>query len=294
MANEYDRILRENISEIFIPLVERQLGVEIAKSRVLPTKFTGTFEREVDHLFDVHTKSGKHFLIHFEFQTNNSPKMLRRMLLYHGHIYFKYGLPIEHFVIYLGKSPARMQDQMEPEAVFEGYHLVSIRRQRLADLLSSQVPEEVVLGILSNYGNLEVDEVVRQIVHRLKEISADPESLHISLKQLGILSRIVKLDSKVINELKNMPLDIDFKGHVLYKEGEAEGLAKGKAEGKAEGIAEGKAEGIAEGKAEGEVEGMRKVVLQLLREGVLDLSHAARTLGVTESEVLAMAKNADQ
>ena len=63
-----------------------------------------------------------------------------------------------------------------------------------------------------------------------------------------------------------MPLDIDFKGHVLCKEG----------------------------KAEGKAEGMRKVVLQLLREGVLDLSRAAKTLGVTESEVLAMAKNVDQ
>ena len=126
MANEFDRIFKENIESIFIPIVERRLGVEIVESKPLPTKLTGTFEREVDHLFDVRTKGGKRFLLHFEFQTHNDQKMLRRIVLYHGHLFFKYGLPIRHFVIYLGTKPMQMRAELRREEVFTGFSTLMV------------------------------------------------------------------------------------------------------------------------------------------------------------------------
>lgn len=252
--NDFDRIFRENIGAIFMPIVERCLQVEIVERKVLPTKLTGTFEREVDHLFEILAKDGKRFLLHFEFQTQNDSMMLRRIVLYHGHLYYKYGLPIKHFVIYLGAKPPRMRTRLEVDEQMEGFSMLALRSVKLEDTLASSVPEELVLGILNDFGDLDDLEVIRKIIQRLQAISGDEGRLGKYLKQLKILSRIRKLDKLVIEEVEKMPLTINIQEDYLYN--------RGKAEGK------------------------RDTLIELYSQGIITLAKVAEQLETTEAEVL--------
>jgi hypothetical protein len=47
-ANQYDKIVRENLEELFIPFIVKQLGIQVTIEEVLPDKLHTTEEREMD------------------------------------------------------------------------------------------------------------------------------------------------------------------------------------------------------------------------------------------------------
>lgn len=67
----YDKIMRENLQEIFLPLVEERLKVKIKTFRALPDKQETTIERETDAFLSVETQDGEKFILHLEFQTSD-------------------------------------------------------------------------------------------------------------------------------------------------------------------------------------------------------------------------------
>ncbi len=127
MANDYDKILKENIATVFLPLAAKYLGIRIVRSEELKDKLQTTIEKETDFIRIVETDGGEKFILHLEFQSVDEEGMVYRMQEYYGLLRRKYRLPVRQFVIYLGQKASVMQTQLGPEEVFTGFTLRSLR-----------------------------------------------------------------------------------------------------------------------------------------------------------------------
>lgn len=226
-GNLYDRIFRENAKYIFIPLIEQELNIKITSFQELQEKFTKTIERETDFLYRVTTSEKKEILLHIEFQTQDDKDMLYRMAEYHGLIYKKHRLPVQHIVIYLGTGKSKMKSKIPSEELFLGFDLINIHELNTTSLLSSQVPEVVLLALLSDYEQERTEAILRLIIIQLKAISKSANDLNKYLQQLILLSRLRKLEDTTIKILSTMPITYDITTDYLYKQGEIKGIKEG-------------------------------------------------------------------
>jgi len=225
-GNLYDRIFSENSEHLFIPIVERKLGFKIKRYKVLPDKLTKTVEREVDFLYEIELEDGTVELLHLEFQTENDNRMVYRIGFYHGMVWYKYQKPIRHVVVYLGKGKASMRTQLTEEETYRGFDLVNVHELDTEVLLSSQVPEVILLAFLSNFEPQRKEAVLRLVIQQLKKYSSSKSELSRYLQQLTILAKLRNFDNEAIKIVRDMPLlhDIDIKDNILYQEGREEGI----------------------------------------------------------------------
>ncbi|MEZ4888547.1 MAG: hypothetical protein R3E32_27735 [Chitinophagales bacterium] len=262
-GNLYDRIFKENAEALFIPLIEQELDIKIISYKPLQEKMTKTIEREMDFFYQVVTDENKKILLHIEFQTQNDKNMIYRMVEYHGLAFRKHKLPIKHIVIYLGKGKPSMKTKLKDEEKFEGFDLINIHELNTTQLLGSQVPEIVLLALLSNYEVERTDAILRLIVMQLKAVSKTPEELSKYLQQLIVLSRLRTLEDLTIKIIQDMPITYDIKKDALYKKGKEEGIQ----EGIVEGIQKGIQKGIQEGIQEGIQKTLENVAINCLKQG---------------------------
>ena len=115
------------------------------------SKLPKTLEREVDFLYKVKTKKQEELLLHLEFQSHDNAEMLERMQEYHGIIYRKYRLPIQHIVIYLGKGVSKMRSKLPASEVFTGFELININEIDVNYLLNVDKPEVIILALLKTF-----------------------------------------------------------------------------------------------------------------------------------------------
>ncbi len=252
VAQDYDKILRENVGQFLLSVSERLFGFGIAHSTEVKDTLPTTLSKEPDFLRIVEPTAGHPFLLHLEFQTADTPDMVFRMQEYFVLLRRKFNLPVRQFVLYLGNRPARMPTQLPPEEVFEGFILRSLHQYDYRQPLASVVPEEVLLAVLSDFGKERAEVVVGQIIRRLVEISGTEKALRKYVRQLLVLARLRKLSIEVKKQLRYMPIEYDIRQDAFYQQG----------------IAEGKAEGIAEGKAE--------MIRSLLADGTLPIEKIAQ------------------
>ncbi len=222
-GNLYDRIFRENVQDIFLPLIEMELGLKFKSYKVLQEKIAKTLEREVDFLCEIITEDDNKELLHIEFQTKNDGEMIYRMQEYHGLIYRKYKLPIHHVVVYLGESKTKMVSSLSDEGVFTGFSLICVNELDTERLLSKQVPEIVIMALLSNYKKEQVESVLRLILNKLEKIPKSKNASGRYINQLLLLSKLCNLEKKIIKTLEDMPVLLDINDSVLFKRGKLEG-----------------------------------------------------------------------
>ena len=226
-GNKYDRIFRENIESIFLPIIERHLNIKIKNKEPLPEKLVSTVEREVDTLYRIETVAGDKFLLHWETQTRNDKNMLYRVGEYHALDLKKYKLPIIHVVLYLGETPSNMRSILPENEIYTGFELLSIRDMNAEELLASKIPEEVLLSILADYDKKESNNMIRSILLKLEELCKDEKSVRKYTNQLTILSKLRNLETETISKIKDMPQLFDIRTSVLFKEGREEGREEG-------------------------------------------------------------------
>jgi hypothetical protein len=220
LANDYDKILKENITSLLLPLTEKYLGIKIKDSRELKDKLQITIEKEPDFIRIVKTDKEEEFILHLEFQTQDEEGMIYRMQEYFGLLRRKYQLPVKQFVIYLGGKKSTMQTQLAPEEIFTGFSLKSLRDYSYENLLDSQVPEEIVLAILSDFNKQKPVEVIRQILSKLKEIGTDEITLRKYIRQLSVLARLRNLAKETQKQINKMGLTYNITEDYLYQEGQ--------------------------------------------------------------------------
>ena len=242
-GNLYDKILKENAEQLFLPLVEERLNIKIKSFQPLQEKLQTTIEREMDFFYEVTTETEISFLLHLEFQTENDPEMIYRAAEYHGMAFRRKKIPIKHIVIFLGAGALTMKTEIAEEEVFKGFEVIHVYTMNTSVLLASQVPEIILLAILSEIPSDKIESVLRLLIQQLKKVCKNENQLSRYLKQLIILSRLRKFEDTTIKIIEDMPITYDIETDYLYLRGEAKGVAKGEARGEAKGEARGKIKG---------------------------------------------------
>jgi hypothetical protein len=220
LANDNDKILKENIAALLLPLTEKYLNIKIIYSRELKDKLQTTIEKEPDFIRIVKTDIDGEFILHIEFQTQDEERMIYRMQEYFGLLRRKHQLPVRQFVIYLGKQRSRMHTKLSPKEVFTGFSLKSLRNYSCENLLDSQIPEEIILAILSNYKEQKPAEIIRRILEKLKGIGTDEITLRKYIRQLAILARLRNLTKETHKQIQEMGLTYNITEDYLYQEGQ--------------------------------------------------------------------------
>lgn len=226
-GNIYDKIFRENAEHLFIPLIAKLFKLKIASYKPLQVKFPKTSEGEVDFLYEIVDANQNKQILHVEFQSDNDPNMLERMQEYHSKIYKKFKLPISPLVINLSRKAFTARTQLKPEEIFKGYEVINLFELPTNEMLSSQVPEVVVLALLSNYPKNEIEGVLRLIIKQLKKMATTEKDLRRYVTQLLFLSRLRNFEVETEKIIDNMPITYDIETDGLYIKGKAEGLEKG-------------------------------------------------------------------
>lgn len=93
--------------------------------------------------------------------------------------------------------------------------------------IDSQIPEEVVLAILCDFGQDQPVQVVRQILRHLHKILRRSNRIKKYQKQLLILSRLRKMQLIVKSEVEAMTIHYDIETDDLYLQGIEKGIEQG-------------------------------------------------------------------
>ena len=124
---EFDRVIKENIELIFVPILEKLLNFTIAESFEIKDKIQRTLERKPDYLKRVIDGQWQEFILQLEFQTNDDHEMVYRTAEYRAILQRKHRLPVRQFVIYLGDDMPKMRTILDPEEQITGFELYNIR-----------------------------------------------------------------------------------------------------------------------------------------------------------------------
>ncbi|GAB4397561.1 MAG: hypothetical protein OHK0053_14290 [Microscillaceae bacterium] len=218
-SKAYDKILRENVGEFFLSISQKFLGFAIVQAEALPDELPTTLEHEADFLRRVLTEDGQSFILHIEFQTQDSEEMIYRMQAYFALLQVRYKIPIRSFVIYLGAKPSRMRNQLAESETFRGFELISLRNLEAERFLVSDIPEEIMLALLGDFGPKKSQEILRKIINRPKELSPDPLTLQKYIRQVLTLARLRNLQDLTHKTLQHMALTYNIENDTLYQKG---------------------------------------------------------------------------
>jgi hypothetical protein len=221
-GNVFDKVVKENLDEVFIPFVISSLGIDIAtiEIEILPDKLFTTEEREMDLLLKLTDKKGRIFLLHVEFQSKPDYEMIWRMIEYHGMITRKYKLEVYHVVVDLDDSNSNITTELDEKFIFRGFKIIKLYDIDYSRMITSQIPAEIILAVLGNFGDKNPEVVIRAIAQRLKIVSKSDAELKKYIAQLNVLSRLRNLQDLTTKTIsKNMPITFDIENDSLVKEG---------------------------------------------------------------------------
>ncbi len=229
-GNLYDKIFKENAEAIFLPLIERELGIQIKTFRPYVAKLQTTLEREMDFFYEIETMDDECFLLHLEFQTEDELDMVYRNAEYHGIALNLRKMEIRHIVVYLGINKPTMLSQLPLKQVYKGFDLIDLHSFDHNELLQSQVPDVIILAVLADYAPEKAESILRLIMRQLKAVCQNPSELSKYIKQLVVLSRLRKIDNLTIKITQDMPITYDVETDYLYNKGIEKGIEKDKIE----------------------------------------------------------------
>ena len=173
-----------------------------------------------------------------------------------------------------------MKSVLEPDLIFSGFDIINISEIASNQLISSQIPEVVVMALLGDFKIDQLEKVLTSILKRLKSLTSSKEKLIKYINQLVILARIRNLEKIISQKLTTMPILYDVENDGLFLQGLEKGLKKGREEGRKEGREETRRETINE------------FALKMFRAG-LSIEVISKTVELTVKEVKAIIKKGE-
>jgi hypothetical protein len=201
-GNLFDKILKEHLDDIFIPLTELEFGSKIKSKKILKHKLQTTLEREVDYLYEVVLLDGRKFILHIEFQTELSQDLVYRIGEYNGILKRKYMLKVEHVVVYLGNASTKVKTKLSEEEVFNSFRLIRLNEKDPNLFLNSKNPADLLISILCKIPKDQMDEYLSLLVENVIGVLHDQGKINKFVQQILILTRLRKFDQKVLIKLK--------------------------------------------------------------------------------------------
>ncbi|MCS6794780.1 MAG: hypothetical protein RMJ97_06215 [Raineya sp.] len=230
MAQDYDKILRENIEEIILPLIEYVLDLHPEKLEEIPDDLQVTLERSPDFLKKVvHSDSSKDYILHIEFQVEDSKEMIYRMLEYHAILVRKYKLPVRQYVFYIGNQIIKkMFSSLQHENFSFRYTLINLQDYDCEQFLASDIPEMSILAILANFGSQSSEQIISKILEKIKSLPIGTFHKEKCVVQLEVLANLRSLQEIVTKLVEKMALTYNLENDVRFKQGIEKGIEKGK------------------------------------------------------------------
>jgi hypothetical protein len=169
MAQDYDKIFREVLRDIFPAVARKVLGIPAGGYKPLPGDLQYTSEREADQVWEVTPADGQSFILHCEFQSSNDRQMLPRMMLYHAFLHYQRRLPIRQFVLYVGRDALNMEHHLLTESISYRYGLIDLKSFPYRTFLESAHSQEVLLAILADFGGEDPALIAGKIIAKLQQ-----------------------------------------------------------------------------------------------------------------------------
>ncbi len=232
MAQEYDKIFKENIEELILPLAGKLLNIHPEKIEEIPDDLQATIERRPDFLKKVlHTESRKDYILHIEFQTVDDLDMVYRMSEYYALLLRKFKIEVKQYVFFMGKKKSKMIKELSFSGFSFSYEIINLIEFDYHQFLESNKPEEIILSILSNFGIESPEKVVSNILSKLDSLKISKLNKEKSFIQLEILSKLRNLQRKIIEKLEDMSFTYDLESDIRFKQGLNQGVSQGISQG---------------------------------------------------------------
>ena len=229
-----DLISKQLLQRLLVGFGNRLFKLDITEAELLNNEQPRIEARRADLVARVKDANGNNYILHVEIQNDNQANMPLRMLRYYSDIALQYPKDkVVQYLLYIGKAPLTMVNQIGGYNWTYRYEMVDMRNQDSEHFLSSGNPEAVVLAILCDQQGQEPNALVARIIKELRRLHGDKlDKLRDSLEMLDVLAGNRGLQN-IVKENTKMYIDVEKLGiYQLVKEkGEARGMEKGRAEG---------------------------------------------------------------
>ena len=199
--------MKETLSNITDPFMVRRMGLKPHSIKKLPTEIQRTLERRLDEVNLAEDESGE-YILHFEYQRDNEPDIIGRMMEYRGILYRKYKKPIIQAVLYYGDEPMKMDNEYTDPQTTMHFELFDIRQTSARSLLTSPYPEEVVMAVLANFDKEAPETIIKAIFKRLKALAKSEADFQKYSERLIILAKSRKFEGIAV-KTRNM-FDVEY------------------------------------------------------------------------------------
>ncbi len=264
-----------NIKDIFERagslLIQTLLKKKIKKIQKLPQEIQIVKQIRPDFLAIIESGEGR-FIVQIEFQAQNDMTIPERMFLTFSLLSINYRLPVEQFVLWIGKGKCKIPSYFESSSfytkVHHTYRIIDMRQISPEIFLKSDKPEIILLSILCRADDKNT--LAKKIITKLLKLRIPERDLlnyFLNLEVLGEL-RGLKIDFKEVIRGMGMDLKVDIRKLWSYQEGKKEGKREGRWEGFEEGIKKGLQEGIKKGRQEGIEKGLQEGIKKGRQEGL--------------------------
>jgi hypothetical protein len=149
-------------------------------------------------------------------------------------LYYQQKRPVQQYVVYVGKEPPQMVQQLQSGGLSFHYGLIDLKAFPYQSFLASNRSAEVLFAILGDFGGEPEALVAEKIIAKLGELATGALELGQRTLQLARLALLRNLGTTVLNAAQKMALHIDIREDALYQLGQQQGKEQGKAEGKEE------------------------------------------------------------
>lgn len=230
MAQNYDKIVKENLSDSIPFLAKTLFDLDIINAEPIKMKLQHTIEREPDFLARIVNDNDENRAIQFEFQTTSekTPQtMIYRFMLYKALGLYDLNLCFEQYVVYIGNDEPKIDTFYDDGATQFRIQLIDLKTIDYEVFYHSTKIEEVVFAILADFKNRNPEILIKDIIERMKTLASGELDLLKHTQQLRILSNLRNLEAQTTKILTNMPILIDITQDSLYKKGAEQGIEKG-------------------------------------------------------------------
>jgi len=237
MAQDYDKIFKENLDGIIIPLAEKVLHIHPEQMEDINPVLQITIEREPDFLKRlIASGGGPGSILQIEIQTEDEPEMITRMLEYFGILRRRFKLPVLQYVIFIGDKQPKMEYKLKEHNIDFSFTLINLHDIDYKLFIDSDKPEEIILGILANFGKDKPETVAEKILGQIKSLKIETNRKRKSVIHLEVLSKLRNLQELITKKIEDMSFTYDLKTDIRFIQGKNEGKGEGKEEGKKEGV----------------------------------------------------------
>ena len=260
---EKDLISKQLLKRLLVGFSNQLFHLDITQAELIDNEQPRIESRRADLVARVKDANGKSYILHIEIQNDNQKNMPLRMLRYYSDIALAHvGEKVVQHLLYIGKAPLSMPNQIRDHNLLYHYEILDMRKQNSEHFLNSGNPDAIVLAILCNPQGQEPNALVARIIKELRRLHGDKlNKLRDSLKMLEVLAGNRNLQNAV---KENVEMYIDVEKLGIYQ------LVKEKSEAK--GVARGEAKGMKKGRAEYQQEIILQLLTKLPPEQVADLS----------------------